>query len=173
VAWSGEPAPAPAPPDRDPEAAELHPAAEPERVVHAERGPDGGVVEIVAGPGGTREVRRDPIGRLLGARPVQLPDERGSGKVSRERAVDAQGWIVERLRDAAGRVVDERLRGHVVQLAVRSARRAPDGSVVQVVADGDGELEVVRDAVGRFLRAAVIEPTRRGASSAPPGAEQR
>jgi hypothetical protein len=74
----------------------------------------------------------------------------------RERVVDEQGWIVERLRDQDGRVLREKLAGHVVQLAVVSAWRTQDGSIVQVVADDVGSIEVRRDPRGRFLSAVPI-----------------
>jgi len=133
----------------------------PAQVLRSERAEDGTVVEVVAGAGGLLEVHRDPVGRRESAGPVQLPPPEGSvapplaaGTLSRERAVDAQGWLVERVRDGAGRVLHERLLGHVVQLAVQSTRRAADGGIVQVVRDADGAIEVRRDPVGRFLSAA-------------------
>lgn len=77
--------------------------------------------------------------------------------VAVERIVDAAGEVVVRVTGPDAKLIAERVVCSLGDLPVLSTRRADDGSVVQVVADEWGGVEVRRDAVGRFVSARPIE----------------
>jgi hypothetical protein len=126
-------------------------------VLSARRAPDGGVVQVVQDPWGALEVHRDPMGRFLSARAVEGPEESGTdaapAALVRERVVDDEGRLIERTVDGTGRVVAAEVTGTVAELELVSERRDDDGGIVQLVRDGERNLEVRRDPIGRFRSA--------------------
>jgi hypothetical protein len=94
-----------------------------------------------------------------GSSPRDTPDAEPPDEILiRERTVDAEGFMRIRLQDRSGRVLRERLIGHVSQLEVRSVQRTVDGEIAEALLDADGPIEVRRDPVGRFLWAAARSP---------------
>ncbi len=93
--------------------------------------------------------------------------ESSAGKVKElERTIDPEGRVVVKVlgRDAA--VLGEVVVCSLKDLPVLSSQRDKDGSVVQVVADGFGSIEVRRDSVGRFLAARPVDGAGRRAPAA-------
>jgi hypothetical protein len=123
------------------------------------RAEDGTVIEIVQDVWGALEVRRDPAGRFLSARPVDgaEPAAPGPALLARERTLDAEGRLLERTVDATGRVVSATVVGTIADLELVTEGRARDGRIVQLLRDGARRVEVTRDPIGRFLSARVVE----------------
>jgi hypothetical protein len=71
--------------------------------------------------------------------------------------VDQAGKVVVRVVGPGAAVLAERIVCSIADLPVLSSNRAEDGSVLQLVKDDWGVIEVRRDAVGRFLSARPIE----------------
>lgn len=70
-----------------------------------------------------------------------------------EREIDAAGRIVVRVIGPRAAVLAVQEGGSVSELPVLSAARTKDGGVVERVEDDWGPIEVLRDAVGRFVSA--------------------
>jgi hypothetical protein len=78
-----------------------------------------------------------------------------------ERILDPSGMIVERTIGPSGWVVDERVVANAQGLPLISQGRDEDGQILQIVRDASGTpVQLRMDAMGRFLDARVLSPTR-------------
>lgn len=138
--------------------AEADPAAPAEAAPGAPPSPDGDATQTLSPP--------DPVPAEpppVQKEPSPAVGHTGGAEQSAvlERTIDQAGRLIVRAVGPGTIVREEQILGSIADLPVLSSRRAEDGSVVQLVQDERGSIEVRRDAVGRFVSARPLKQTAR------------